>query len=71
MSEIPLYEDGCEDGMSPSLRVLSFHPGGNPEANLKSIFHRYHLREVVFEWALTQETVYLPLGCLKGGISLD
>ena len=43
------------------------HPGGNPGANLKSISHRCFLLEVAFEWELTKETIYLPLGCLQGG----
>ena len=43
------------------------HPGGNPGANLKSISHRCYLREVAFEYKLTQETIYLPLGSLQGG----
>ena len=34
---------------------------------MKSIFHRCHLREVVFEWELTKETIFWPLGCLQGG----
>jgi len=51
----------CEDVRRPH------HPGGNQEANLESISHRYYLREVAFEWELTKETIYLPLGCLQGG----
>ena len=43
------------------------HPGGNPEANLKSISHRCHLFEVTFVWELTKETIVLPLGWLQGG----
>ena len=55
------------------LQVLLFlspahnHPGGNPGANLRSISHRCCLREVAFEWELTKETIYSPLGCLQGG----
>ena len=45
----------------------STHPGGNPWANLQSISHRCYLREVAFEWELTKETIYLPLGCLQDG----
>ena len=40
--------------------------GGKPEANLKSVSHICCLREVAFEWELTQETIYLPQGCLQG-----
>ena len=47
----------------------SSHPGGDPGANLKSISHRCYLWEVAFEWELTKETIYLPLGCLQGGSS--
>jgi len=42
-------------------------PGGNTEANLKSISHRCHPVLVAFVWELTEETIYLPLGCLQGG----
>ena len=52
----------CSAGMSPD------RPGGNPGANLKSISHRCDLREVAFEWELTEETIYLPLGCLQAGL---
>ena len=45
------------------------HPGGNPGANLKSISQRCYVREVAFEWELTQETIYLPLGRLQGRVS--
>ena len=44
------------------------HPGGNPGANLKPISHRCYLREVAFDWELTRETTYLPLGCLQNGL---
>ena len=44
-----------------------FHPGGNPEANLKSISHSCHPILVVFVWKLTKETIHLPLGCLQVG----
>ena len=46
----------------------SFHPGGNPGENLRSTSHRCYLREVACEWELTKETIYLPLGCLQGGL---
>ena len=45
---------------------VRYHPGGNPGANLKSISHRYFLREAAFEWVLTTKSIYLPLGCLQG-----
>ena len=55
----------------PSRSIACFailsHPGGNPGTNPKSISHRCYLREVAFEWGLTKETTYLPLGCLLGG----
>ena len=44
-----------------------FHPGVELRANLKSISHRCHLFEVAFVWALTKETIHLPLGCLQVG----
>ena len=37
-------EEGHQEG---ELKV--FHPGGNPWANLESISHRCHLREVAFQ----------------------
>ena len=46
---------------------LLTHPGGNPGANLKSISHRCFLREVSYQWVLTEETICLPLSCLQGG----
>ena len=53
------------------MHVPPSHPGGNPGANVKSIFHRCYLREVAFEWDLTKETIYLPLGCVQGGKDTD
>jgi len=44
------------------------HPGGNPGANLKSISHRCHPILVAFVLELTNETIYLPLGFLQGGL---
>jgi len=46
------------------------HPRGNPRANLKSIPHRCYFRVVASEWEWTEETIYLPLGCLQGGFEL-
>ena len=43
------------------------HPSGYPRANRKSISHRCFLRELAFEWWLTHEIIYLPVGCLQGG----
>ena len=48
--------------------TLIHHPGGSQGVNLKSSSHRCYFREVAFEWELTKETIYLPLGCLQGGI---
>ena len=43
-------------------------PGGNPRVNLESTSHRCFLREVAFEWEVTnKETIHLPLGCLQDG----
>ena len=47
---------------------IESYPGGNPVANLKSISHRFYLRDVVCEWELTKESICLPLGCLQGGV---
>ena len=55
--------------LSAKVNSLFIHPGGNLGANLKSISHRYYLREVVFEWEFTKETIHLPLGCLQSGSS--
>ena len=54
-------------GLKVIKKKRSTRPGGNPVANIKSISHRCYLREVAFEWELTKETIYLPLGCLQGG----
>ena len=60
------------EGMMAKAQVRAeSHPGGNPWANLKSISHRYYLREVAFERELTKETIYLPLGCLQGGCEME
>ena len=56
---------GGNPGVSPGWFS---HPGGDPGANSKSISHRCYLREVAFEWGLTQETIYLPLSCLQVGL---
>ena len=47
------------------------HPGGNPGANIKTISHKYYIREEEFECELTKETIYLPLGCLQGGTAAE
>ena len=49
---------------------VQIKPGGNPGANLRSISHRCYLREVVFEWELKKETIYLPQSCLQGSKGL-
>ena len=43
------------------------HSGDNPGENVKSISNKFYLRELAFEWELTEETIYLPLGCFQGG----
>ena len=61
------YERGTPvRGAHPVLSGVH-HPEGNPRENPKSISHGCYLREVAFEWELTKETIYLPLGCLQGG----
>ena len=50
--------------------VFAYLPGCNPGVHLKSISHRCYLREEAFEWELTKETIYLPLGCFQGGSAL-
>ena len=42
-------------------------PWRQPRGKLYVNLHRCYLREVAFEWELTKETIYLPLGCLQGG----
>jgi len=44
------------------------HPGGNPGENLNSISHRCYPVLVAFVWELTKENIFLPLGCLQGGV---
>ena len=46
------------------------HPGVELRANLESISHRCHLEEVESVWESTEDTIYLPLGCLQGGLCL-
>ena len=56
---------------SPQARPplsMRCHPGGNRGANLEPITHRCYLSKVAFEWELTIKTIYLPLGCLQGGM---
>ena len=50
-----------------NLCLVTVYPGGNPGVNLKSTSHRCYLFEIAFVWALTKETMHLPLGCLQGG----
>jgi hypothetical protein len=45
-------------GLAP--RPLGHHPGGNLGANLKSISHRFFLREVAFERDLTKKPYIYP-----------
>jgi len=46
------------------------HPGSNPGENLEPSSHRSHPILVAFVWELTKETIYLPLGCLQGGVRI-
>ena len=39
--------------------------------NLSQFPHRCRLRKVAFEWVLTREAIFLPLGCLQGGSALN
>ena len=56
----------------PRICISSaLHPGCNPGANLKSISGRCFIREVAFEWGLTEETIDLPLVCLQGGLQVQ
>ena len=54
---------------SPARGAYSPSPGGNPGANIKSISHRCYLRKEALKWELTKDIIYLPLGCLQGGVS--
>ena len=64
--QYPTYRGAPEGEMSADDEVL--FPGGNPGAKCKSISHRCYLRQVAFQLELTQETIYLPPGCLQGGL---
>ena len=44
------------------------HPGVELRGNFVSISHRCHLFEVEFVWEMTDETIYLPLYCLRGAL---
>jgi len=59
--------DRVDDRKSFQSAIEISHSGGNPGANLKRISHRCYLREIVFEWELTNAPIYLPLGGLQGG----
>ena len=48
--------------------LVRIHPEGNPGANRKSISHICHPILVAFVWELTQDTIYVPLGCLQGSV---
>jgi len=72
-----MHENLSGDGTSSSAKKMGeagwceraiSQPGGNPWANRKSISHRCYLRAEAFEWELTKETIYLPLGCVQGGL---
>ena len=65
--DIHLMEHGEVITRLSPLSLIT-HPGGNPGANLQFISHRCYLREVAFEWELTEEAIYLPLRCLQGGL---
>jgi len=65
---------GPATGISRTLALcihLCIRLGGNPGANLKSISHGCYLREVAFEWELTDETIHLPLCRLQDGSLFD
>ena len=64
-------EDAITCGCGQRGPVGGCHPGGNPGANLKSIYHRCSLFDAAFVWELTKETIHLPLGCLQGGRQED
>ena len=53
----------------PAGSAVRGHSGGNRGGNLRSIAHRCHLIRVASVWALTKETIDMPLGCLQGGLS--
>ena len=63
--DFEVYQGGL--AARPPSPPCTHHPGGNPGANLMYISHRCYLREVAFEWELTNETFNLPLACLQGG----
>ena len=78
MSVVPLHRrcelcgrpECCIQPTTSSDQPQAYHPGGNPGANLKSISLKCYLQEVAFEWELTEQTIYLPLGCLQGGLAV-
>jgi hypothetical protein len=61
------FKTWLEDVCEIRGQVL-LHLGVEFRANHKSISHRCHLFEVASVWELTQETIYLPLGCPQGGL---
>ena len=57
----------CRFRVSSCSLVYTNYPGGNPGANLPSIFRICRPILVAFVWELIKETIVLPLGCLQGG----
>ena len=58
----------CLEGSAWSAAPPATHPGVELSANLKSISHRCYLFEVAYVRELTQETIVLPLGCLRAAL---
>jgi len=65
---IPAGKCRCRYRKVSQESQIESYPGGNQVANLKSIFHRCYLWEAAFEWELTQESIYLHLGCLESEV---
>ena len=63
------FEGIPSSSASGTSLTMTPHPGVELRADLKSIFHRRHLFDVVFVRELIKETIHLPLGCLLGGCS--
>jgi len=55
----------------PPVRPHPLHPEVELRANPESNSYRCHLFEVASVWELTKETIYLSLGCLQGGTSVE
>ena len=74
MREVPLYAEAVDRCGWPSFLGGHFQnladaleaTQGQIDGFFGQLPYKCHFEEVAFEWVLTKETIYLPLGCLQG-----